>query len=316
MVLTRFRVKSPRSCALFALFALGCGSSEPLDANSGGGGAGASGVGGSASTAGSSNAGSSNAGTAPSCAAPGYPSDSTEYGIQEVVATLNAPNGAPVPNLLVQVCGINVCFNGMTNASGKTQVAPDMSLAAPAFKYGDGLGYAKLAIPLSSEATQDLGTLVALPLPSYADGAAFPASGEVTSGDVTLILQSGGSVTHDLLTYTDASELTFRSVQIPLAQSTGALDPSFGFELGYALAPVSSVFCPAAGLRVKNTLGWAANSAVEVFVQGLEVDDKWAPYGNFVKVADAAVNADASAIEIASGGIPILSAIALRRKTQ
>jgi hypothetical protein len=118
------------------------------------------------------------------------------------------------------------------------------------------------------------------------------------------------------LTYTDPSELVFRSVQIPLAQSTRALDPSLGFELGYALAPVSSVFCPAAGLRVKNTLGWAANTQVEVFVQGLEVDEKWAPYGNFVQVADAAVSADASAIETTSGGIPILSSIALRRKSE
>jgi hypothetical protein len=216
----------------------------------------------------------------------------------------------------VQVCGINVCFNGMTNAAGKTVVAPDMSLSAPAFKYGDGFDYAKLAAPLGSQTTQDLGDLLALPLPSYADGAAFPASGEVTSGDVTLILASGASVTHDLLTYTDPSELVFRSVQIPLAQSTRALDPSLGFELGYALAPVSSVFCPAAGLRVKNTLGWAANTQVEVFVQGLEVDEKWAPYGNFVQVADAAVSADASAIETTSGGIPILSSIALRRKSE
>ena len=219
-----------------------------------------------------------------------------------------------MPNLLVQVCGINVCFNGTTNGAGKTSVAPTMTLDHPAFKYGDGFLFAKLAAALSTDLTQDLGQLVALPLPAYADGAVFPKAGEVTNGDLTLILANGSAVTHDILTYTDDSELVFRSVSLPLADSTRAADPSLGFEVGYSVAPVSTTFCPPAGLRVKNSQGWDAGVAVEVFIQGLEVDENWAPYGAWVKVADASVSADGSSIETTSGGIPILSSIALRRK--
>ena len=265
----------------------------------------------------SSNTPPSAAGGPPAvCTAPGYASDSPPIEIDEVDAQLHDPNGAPVPNLLVQVCGLDVCVNGTTNIAGKTSVTPHTTLLSPAFKYGDGFLFAKLAAPLGLDARQDLGKLVALPLPNYDDGAAFPSgsqAGEVSNGDVTLILASGAKIAHDLLSYTDDSELVFRSVPIPLSDSAQAAPPSLSFELGYGLAPVSTTFCPAAGLRVTNSLAWPPGSAVEVFVQGLEVDEKLAPYGGWVKVADASVSADGSAIETTSGGIPILSSIALRR---
>ena len=229
-------------------------------------------------------------------------------------AQLSDPSGNPVPNLLVQVCGLDICVNGTTNAAGKTSVAPGVKLESPAFKYGDGFGFAKLAAPLGKDAKQDLGAIVALPLPSDAEGAAFTSSGEVTHGDVTLILSDQTSVAHDLLTYSDPADRVFRSVPIPLAQSTRAADPSLGFELAYALAPVSTVLCPAAGVRVKNALAWDPGTAVEVYIQGLEVDEKWAPYAGWIKVADASVTSDGASIESTSGGIPILSSLALRRK--
>ncbi len=307
MVLSRIIVLSVCSGAFAAL---GCGSSAPLPSATGGAAGTSSG---SSGTSGRS-AGAGGAGPSPVCTAPGYPSDAPATEIDEVDAKIADPSGAAVPNLLVQVCGLDVCVNGTTNGTGTTAVTPQVKLLSPAFKYGDGFLFAKLAAKLGLEAHQDLGNVVALPLPDYANGAAFPKSGETTNGDVTLVLADGGKVAHDLLTYTDDSELVFRSVPIPLADSTQAVDPSLGFELGYALAPVSTTFCPAAGLRVKNSLSWAAGTAVEVFVQGLEVDEKWAPYGGWVKVAEASVGTDGSSIETTSGGIPILSSIALRRK--
>jgi hypothetical protein len=288
-----------------AALALACSSSAPLGAGTAAGSGGVAGGGPSSGGMG---------GEALACVAPGYQSDSVATEIDEVDAKLVDATGAPVSDLMVQVCGLDACFNGSTNLVGQTDVAPGQTLLRPAFKYGDGFDFAKLAALLGSHAKQDLGELTALQLPDYADGAAFPKSGAVTNGDVTLLLASGTTVAHDLLTYTDDSELVFRSVAIPLADSTQAVDPNLGFELGYSVAPVSSTFCPPAGLRVKNSLGWAPSTAVEVFVQGLEVDEKWAPYGGWLKVADARVSADSSSIETTSGGIPILSSIALRRK--
>ena len=304
-------LRIPAYCAcLSAALVFGCSSSQPLNADMAGAGAG-----GHASAAGgSSGAPAGGSEVAPKCEAPGYHSDATAVEIDEVDAKLFDPSGMPVSDLLVQVCGLDVCVNGMTNVAGKTSVAPGTTLLRPAFKYGDGFGFAKLAALLGSDKVQDLGQLVALPLPGYAEGAAFPKSGAVTNGDVTLILAAGVKVNHDVLTYTDDSELVFRSVSIPVADSGRALDPSWGFELGYSLAPVSTTFCPPAGLRVGNALVWPAGTEVEVFVQGLEVNEEWAPYGSWVKVADASVSADGSAIETTSGGIPILSSIALRRK--
>jgi len=290
-------------CSSFLALA-GCSSSQPLASN---GSAGASG------SVGSTSGGSANGGAA-TCSPPGYHSDAAPIEIDQVDAQISDPNGKAVANFPVQVCGLDICVNGSSDGSGRTVVSPGEKLQSPAFKYGDGFEFAKLAAPLGKEAKQDLGAILALPLPSNAEGAAFASSGEVTNGDVTLILADHTSVAHDLLTYSEPADRVFRSVQIPLAKSTRAVDPSLGFELAYALAPVSTVLCPAPAVRVKNALGWDPGTAVEVYIQGLEVDEKWAPYAGWVKVADASVTDDGASIESTSGGIPILSSVAFRKK--
>jgi hypothetical protein len=305
MVLSRMHAY----CAcLSAAFVIGCSASKPLSADITGGGGG--GQPSSGNTAGS-HAGTGGGST---CTAPDYASNAAPVQLDEVQMKLVDLGGAPVPDVPVQVCGLDICLNASTESSGVLTLSPRRTFLSPAVKYGDGFGFAKLAVALSSEPKQLLGNLVVLTLPDYSDGAPFPKSGEVTNGDVTLILASGSAVSHDILTYTDASELVFRSVPIPLAQSAPALDPSLSFELGYSLAPVSTTFCPPAGLRLKNSAGWAAGTAVEVFIQGLEVDHAWAPYAGWVRVAEASVGSDGSSIETTSGGIPILSSIAVRRK--
>jgi len=248
------------------------------------------------------------------CSAPGYPSDSAPVTVDQVEASLRDASGAPVAGLPIQVCGLNQCFTDSSGPSGKVNVTPHADLLRPAFKYGDGFDFAELAVLLGSDATQNLGALVALPLPSFSEGAAFPKSGDVTNGEVTLRVAPGTTVSHDRLTYADDSELVLRSVPIPIAQSEQALDPSFGFELAFALAPLGTRFCPPAQLSLKNSLAWASGTLVLVFVQGLDVNEKWAPYGSWVQVAEAVVSSDGSRIETTQGGIPILSSIAVRRK--
>ena len=248
------------------------------------------------------------------CTPPGYATQTAPVTITEVDALVQDPQAASLVDLPVQVCGLDQCFNGMSGNGGKTVVTPRTKLTSPAFKYGDGFEYAELAVPLGNNATQDLGLIVALPLPDFADGAAFPKAGDVSNGDVTLSLARGSTVQHDLLTYSDDADLVFRSTSIPIEASSKALDPSFGFELAYAVAPLGTTFCPAAKLSLKNSLNWDPGTQVEVFIQGLDVAEEWAPYGTWTQVAEGSVSADGSSIDTTSGGIPILSSIAVRRK--
>lgn len=247
------------------------------------------------------------------CEAPGYYVEADSTLIEQVSATLRLPSGEAAAALPVQVCGIDVCLNYKANRDGVLNVTPRERLVRPALKYGDGFDYAELAVPLV-DSKPNLGELVALPLPPLAEGAKFSRSGSVSNGDVTLKLAANTKVEHDILTYSDESELVFRSVPIPIADSAQALPPSQGFELAYGLAPLHSTFCPAAGLSVANSLNWEPATEVEVFVQGLDVNENWASYGNWVPVAEARVSSDGTSIDTTSGGIPILSSIALRRK--
>jgi len=268
----------------------GCSSSKPLDGAAGAGGA----------------------GNAPQCTAPGYHVDSAATEVDEVQAVLHDPSGAAVSNMQIQVCGTDTCTYASSSKTGAVDATPHVKLLLPAFKYGDGLDFAELAVPLS-QAKQDLGTVVVLPLPDYADGAAFPKSGAVTNGDLTLFLDKNTTVTQNVLSYDDSQQV-FRSVAIPIADSAQALDPSLGFELAYGVAPLDTLFCPPARLSLKNTLDWDPGTEVEVLVQGLNTDEAWAPYGTWLKVADGSVSSDASSIDTTSGGIAVLSSIAVRRK--
>ncbi len=246
------------------------------------------------------------------CTPPGYASQTAPVKIDEVDAVVQDAHLIGVPSLPVQVCGIDQCFNGSSGKDGKTVVTPHTSLTRPAFKYGDGFEYGELAAPLSGSATQDLGYVAAVALPAFADGAVFPKDGDVSNGDVTLTLAKGSDVEHDHLTYEDDADLVFRSAQIPIVRSVEALDVTY--ELAYALAPLGTTFCPPAQLTLKNTQHWANGTEVDVFIQGLDVAEQWAPYGTWTKVAEASVSADGETITTTSGGIPILSSIAVRRK--
>ncbi len=279
---------------------LGCSSSDPPATSN--------------SSAGSCAASDSGPSSKTICQARGYHVAADALPLEQVSVSLVDPDGNPLQGVYVQVCGINECYTGHSDRGGKAVVSVDQPLVLPALKYGDGYEFAELAAPLGGKPEQDVGRVVAVPLPSNAEGAAFPPCGSVTNGDLTLRLEPGTSIDIDELSYPDAPEQVFRSAPVPLSDSPLAFPDSFGFELGYGVAPLLTKFCPAAGLSVKNTLGWDPGSAVEVFVQGLETNEAWAAYGTWTKVAEASVSSDGLSIDTTSGGIPILSSIALRRR--
>lgn len=247
------------------------------------------------------------------CDAPGYHVDAEPIQLPMVQAKVSLPTGEVAADLLMQVCGIDTCLRYFTDDKGVLAKVPPQKLERPSLKYGDGFDFAELAIPLD-EQNANVGELIALPLPALAEGGAFPKSGAVTSGDVTLHIDANGQVAHDELTYSDPAELVLRSVAVPVADSPQALPPELGFELAYGLAPLGSTFCPAAKVSLKNTLNWPPGTEAEIFIQGLDVAEEWAPYGQWLQVAEARVSSDGKSIDTTSGGIPILSSIAVRRK--
>jgi hypothetical protein len=301
------QVLAPFAGLALAALALACGSSAASP------GTGAAGAAGSTSSGGAGGAGSE-------CpAGPGYHADSAPVVLASVSARISDAQGSPVANLPVQVCGLDLCINGQTDGQGRAAVSLGMPETLPAFKYGTGFDasagfeFAKFAVPLGATSTQDLGNITAVRLPDFAEGVPI-TTGEIQMGPVALEVASGTKVLHDLLTYTEDIELRFRSAEIPPDGSVPAVPASLGLSAAYALGPVGTRLCPPAGLSIENTLQWPPGTEVEFFLHGVEIDEEWAPYGGWAKIADGAVNAAGTRLESATGGLPILSAIGVRPK--
>jgi hypothetical protein len=93
------------------------------------------------------------------------------------------------------------------------------------------------------------------------------------------------------------------------------VDPTLGFEIIVATTPVATEFCPAAELRLPNSLNWVANTPVEFFVHGVEIAEDYAPYGGWAKVSDGSVSPDGvSIVTSEDGGIPVLGVFGIKIK--
>lgn len=223
--------------------------------------------------------------------------------------------GAPVPDILAQLCGLDLCLGGNTNATGYVQVSGDgLAILQPAFKIGDGLVYAKMLRPLGpGDVVFD--SFVTPKLPPMAQGAKLAPGTIMQSAGTSLELAAGGAFEVDILLFDDPTTQVYRAASIPAA----AMDPSFvvggpKLEVFHALAPTGTLSCPPAKFTMANDAGWAAGTSVEFFVLGMEVSEVWAPYGEFGKVSDGRVSDDGKTISTTDGqGLPILGIIGVRR---
>jgi hypothetical protein len=247
-------------------------------------------------------------------AAPGYATEVAAQRIGAVSATLLDTSGAPANDLLVQVCGLDLCVNGNTQPSGSASVSVQAQIKKPAFKYGTGTDFARLAFPLPNAEDIALGTVTAVKLPSFADGAPLVPGKSATSGGVTLELDARTTIDFDSLVYPEASEQTLRVTRILAEHNVQAIDKTLGLDLVFAAAPVETAFCPPAKLSVVNELQWDAGTPVEVFIHGVSVEEQWAPYAGWAKVAEGVVSADGARIETPNGGLPLLSTFGIRKK--
>lgn len=244
---------------------------------------------------------------------PGYAENPEAARIESVAATVLDEAGEPYANLLVQVCGLNACTNGYTDDEGVTSVSPAEPIRQAAFKYGDGLGFGKFALPLSaSETVFDLGVLRTVRLPET--GAPLAAGETSASGGVNLRVPANGSVEFDLLVYRDEDDQAFRAAELARADAPEGLFGESGVELVFALAPVDTEFCPAATLDFPNSDGWDPGTEVEFLLHGLDLTERFAPYAGWAVIGSGAVDDGGERLVMLEGGVRTLSAIGVRRR--
>jgi hypothetical protein len=295
-----------------------CGSGSG-NGNSGGGGSGGSGAstatGSGGNTSSTSSTTSTGTGAAPECLPPGYGGGEQPIPIDSAQVTVVDLAGAPIVNAEVQLCGIDLCLYGQTNASGSVTIPntkPDGTLVAPAVKIGDAFEYVKLAF-LLSDPVSVFPELVTEKFPDT--GPAIEPGKDAVSGDVTLSVPAGGAVVFDELIFDTPERQQLRTVTLPVDKEQAFLDPTLGIVQLYGATPIDTGFCPAAKVTVPNTAGLPADADVEFMVHGTNVLQEWAPYGQWLKVSDGKVSADGLTISTSpEGGLPTLQVFAIRLK--
>src|SRR4051812_15250507 len=190
-MLTPFRsAASSWSFVLSAVLVAAC-SSDPAQPT-GAAATGTTGSGGTAATGASTSGGDAASTTASGttgtgaaelvCDPPGYkPTNPEKLAIGKVTATIVDLEGNPAPNVVVFVCGTDICsLPGTSDAAGAVALSVNATEVDPAFKYGDARTFAKLLIPVKAGDT-DFGTLTTGALPSV--GADFVPGKSAISGE-------------------------------------------------------------------------------------------------------------------------------------
>lgn len=242
-----------------------------------------------------------------------------------VKAKIVDENGAPVSGQVAYVCGIDLCTApAMTDGTGSATVNASMMMKKPAFKYGDGVAYAELAIPLAAAGTDFTsgGKLLATGKLSDKQGAALTPGTSATSGGVTIAIPSGATVGIDTLVYDTPDKQLFRSVLIPLANLAQVFAPvqingaAADFKVVYGVAPAETPICPRAKVTaaVPGAVGWAAGTAVEFWVMTTDTGQQYAPYAGWAKMSDGVVRQDGAAETVDGQGFSFLETFAIRKK--
>lgn len=236
-------------------------------------------------------------------------SDTTEVLVGLVTGQIVDEHGEPTSAGLVQVCGKNVCIPARVTDNGVLAESVNQKLNAPACKFGDGLTWGKLAMPISA-GDSELGTLMTARLPAFADGVAFTPGKAIASGGVTLTLAADAHVEFDILNYEDEAQRGFRAASLPEQAVTQLAQ---GFVAGWVLSPVETVICPSPAVSLENATQLAPGALLELFILGVDVSEEWAPYGGWQKVGEGQVSDDGATLEF-PGGVPLLTAIGVREK--
>lgn len=312
-------VRTSATLALGASLAalVACGSSAQSTA----GATGPTGTGGHSSASATTGTGGKTTATAsgsggggPVCPGAGFGGGEKAAPGGSVTATVVDQNGAAVAGQPVFICGTDICSSpGKTDANGKVAISTTLMMKKPAFKFGDSVTYAELAIPLSMT-SNDFMTIGTGKLP--AAGAALTVGADAVSGGVTVSVPKGGAVGIDVLLYDTPEKQQLRAVSIPIAAEGPVLAPikfadgGAGFSLLFGVAPAETTLCPAAKVKVAlpndkmmpNNLGWAPKAAVEFWIMSVDPGQQYAPYAGWAKASDGVVSDDGASVSTSDGG--------------
>jgi hypothetical protein len=245
-----------------------------------------------------------------------------------VTAKIVDQNGAPVVGQPALICGLNVCSDrGMTKADGTISISTNLSEKRPAFKVGDALNYAEIAIQLTTTTTDlTAGGTAVITTANFQGvaGQALNPGNSATSGDVTVAVPANATVSFDLIHGTPDQQL-FRSVNIPMANEGPWLASSgkTEFKLLYGVAVAETSICPAAKVTVNlphattmpNDFGWAPGAAVEFWIMTTSAGQEYAPNGGWAVMSDGTVSADGKSVSTVDGqGFVLLENFAIRLK--
>jgi hypothetical protein len=295
-----------------ACFAAACGDekSDPPPIEYGGGGSGGN-------TGGTGPGGNPAGGNGPVCNAPEPAHMGDSAMIDTIQAVLLDQNGDPAEGVLCTACGTNQCsMNFASQANGTVIVdGAGIDLDNPRFNISQsGRDYAKLTAIIPTAPAFDFGTARAIRIPALATGAAFTAGTDVVNSGVTLGIPMGANVKFEV-EFGLPEDQKFVAAVVNLGDFDLAEFPSIPanlpFELLVATAPHGTKICPGAKLTADvSGFGLTANAEYDVYVNGNLTFDHYAPYGEWAKISEAVVSADAMTISTKDGmGIEVLGAL-------
>lgn len=291
-----------------------CSSDDAAETAAGAGGGSTSATTASAggSTSSSDAATSSTSSGGPECEGPGYAGGEMPLTVDSITADIVDLDGNPFAGEGTQLCGLDICLFGDTDATGHVIIPANKEMNTPAFKWGNGYTAARLALRLPAAGDTDFPKLVAVRLPDA--GVAMVPGTTLTSGDLSLTVDAEGVIEVDEINFPEPEQQLLRSATVPADRIAEVVDPALGIEMLFAAGPFETLFCPAAKVSVPNSEGWDPGTAVELWLLGVDTLQHWAPYADWAKVSTGAVSADGATIETTDGeGLPSLGVIGIKR---
>ncbi len=240
----------------------------------------------------------------------------TQVCVRTLKVKVLGEDGKPLVKLITTACG-DGCTFGTTDAEGVSHMQVRRYMSKAALMLHGRSKYASYYVQLKGlEGDVDLGSM-GLPL-MPTEGVTIPEDGvatTLTSGDVKLTLPAGLKVTIDKMELGEVDAQKFRAKTISVDKAPPFVDVTLGMVALYAFTPFATELDPGVGVTVPNQAKLAAGTAVEFFVQGTDLDDKYGPFADFTKLAEGHVSADGTTIQTDEGQrIPELTWLGVRVK--